>query len=101
MGTPLEGTNGVVWYRKKVDVPANMTGLPAKTILGCIVDADSVFINGTFVGTTSFTDTFDLRGEWRYRIGVVMPPLASQTFSGLTTNDGQALKEFAIARKNN
>jgi sialate O-acetylesterase len=31
-----------------------MDGKPAKLILGRIVDADSVFINGTFVGTTSY-----------------------------------------------
>jgi sialate O-acetylesterase len=55
--------NGVMWFRKKFDLPANIvetlhaTSLPDNTItlvLGCIVDADSVFINETFVGTTSY-----------------------------------------------
>jgi len=124
-GTSLEGTNGVVWFRKEIEVPVQMTGMAAKIILGCIVDADSVFINGTFVGTTSFqfpprrynipagvlkpgkntvvvrvisnqgnggfvpdkiyaittkADTLQLGGEWKYRVGAVMPPLAGQTF---------------------
>lgn len=46
--------NGVVWFRKEIDVPASMTGKPAKLNLGCIVDADTVYVNGKFVGTTSY-----------------------------------------------
>ena len=52
--TPLGKVNGVVWFRKVIDVPAAMAGKPAKLLLGRIVDADSVFVNGTFVGTTSY-----------------------------------------------
>lgn len=46
--------NGSAWYRRKVSLPASMTGKPAKLWLGRIVDQDSVFINGRFVGTTSY-----------------------------------------------
>jgi sialate O-acetylesterase len=46
--------NGVVWFRKEIDLPASMTGKPARLLLGCIVDSDSVYINGIFVGTTSY-----------------------------------------------
>lgn len=52
--TELGSINGVVWFRKKVNVPASLVGKPALLVLGRIVDADSVFINGTFVGTTSY-----------------------------------------------
>ena len=52
--TPLGDVNGVVWFRKEIRVPASMTGQPAKLLLGRMVDADSVFVNGTFVGTTSY-----------------------------------------------
>jgi sialate O-acetylesterase len=52
--TSLGAVNGVVWFRKEIMVPATMAGQPAKLILGRIVDADSVFINGTFAGTTSY-----------------------------------------------
>ncbi|MCX2484183.1 sialate O-acetylesterase [Pedobacter sp. MR2016-24] len=46
--------NGVVWFKKEIDVPSAMVGQPAKLLLGRIVDADSVFINGYFVGSTSY-----------------------------------------------
>ena len=123
--TELGPVNGVVWFRRDFDVPAPMAGRNAKLILGRIVDADSVFINGVFVGTTSYQypprrykvpmdvlregrntivvrvisnigkggfvpdksyelicagQTIDLKGEWQYRLGARMEPLASQTF---------------------
>ena len=117
--------NGVVWFRKKVDIPVSMVGKKAKIILGRIVDADSVFINGKFIGNTTYlyprrrydipvntlkegeniivirvinsagrggfvydkpyeieteNDTVDLKGEWKFKVGDIMPSLASQTF---------------------
>lgn len=50
----LGNVNGVVWFRKKITVPKSMTGKPGKLWLGRIVDADSVFVNGKFIGTTSY-----------------------------------------------
>jgi sialate O-acetylesterase len=123
--TQLGEVNGVVWFRKKINVSASMVEKEAKLILGRIVDADSIFINGEFVGTTSYQypprrydipagllkecentivirvisnsgrggfvfgkkyeivagkDTLDLKGDWQYRLGAIMEPLASQTF---------------------
>jgi sialate O-acetylesterase len=123
--TQLGAVNGAVWFRKEITVPSAMIGKPATLILGRIVDADSVFINGVFVGTVSYQypprrydiapgilhkgrniivvrvisnsgkggfvldkpyelvsngRTLDLKGEWQYRLGAVMEPLASQTF---------------------
>jgi len=119
--------NGVVWFRKKFTLPGNPGDrqAAARLELGRIVDADSVFLNGYFVGTTSYQypprrydipegvlktgdntlvvrvinsagrggfvldkpyflhvggRTIDLSGTWRYRLGAVMEPLASQTF---------------------
>ncbi|WP_128548657.1 sialate O-acetylesterase [Larkinella soli] len=46
--------NGVVWFRRDIDVPAAMTGRSAKLFLGRIVDSDSVFINGRFAGTIGY-----------------------------------------------
>lgn len=45
--------NGAVWFRKEVDL-SNVKATSAKLILGRIVDADSVYVNGNFVGTTSY-----------------------------------------------
>jgi sialate O-acetylesterase len=123
--TRLGPVHGVVWFRKKINVPADMIGKPAKLRLGRIVNADSVFINGKFVGTTSYmypqrlykmpggvlkkgkntivirvintrgkggfvpdkpyristsSDTLNLKGAWKFRLGASMPPLKPQTF---------------------
>jgi sialate O-acetylesterase len=50
----LKGVNGVVWFRKDIEVPASMTGKPVKLLLGRIVDQDSVFVNGRFAGTVGY-----------------------------------------------
>ena len=50
----LGTVNGVVWFRRSFDLPLAMAGKPAKLLLGRIVDADSVFVNGIFTGTTSY-----------------------------------------------
>ncbi|MBC7890156.1 MAG: sialate O-acetylesterase [Ferruginibacter sp.] len=46
--------NGAVWFRKEFDVPETLIGKPAKLELGRIADANAVFINGQWVGTTSY-----------------------------------------------
>lgn len=50
----LNAINGSHWFRKEVEVPQSWEGKGATLRLGCIVDADSVFVNGQFVGTTSY-----------------------------------------------
>jgi len=122
---PLGAVNGVVWFRRTFAVPRSMDGEAAKLILGRIVDADSVFLNGIFAGTTSYQypprrynlptgllkegtntivvriisesgrggfvpdksyeiaaggETIDLSGDWQYRLGAEMDPLAGRTF---------------------
>ena len=126
-GTELKGINGAVWFRKEIIVPASAAGKPASINLGRIIDADSAFMNGVFIGTVSYqypprrytvpagilkegsniltvrvisnigdggfvTDKpYDLtaggfqtslEGEWKYKVGAVMPILRGQTFFG-------------------
>lgn len=50
----LNPINGSHWFRKEVEVPQSWNGKEATLRLGCIVDADSVYVNGTFVGTISY-----------------------------------------------
>ncbi len=50
----LKDLNGVVWFRKEIDVPLSMVGKPARVLLGRIVDADVIYINGTQVGNTTY-----------------------------------------------
>ncbi|MCL6217452.1 sialate O-acetylesterase [Zunongwangia pacifica] len=46
--------NGVIWFRKKFDLKSEFSGKPAGLLMGRIVDADSVFVNGMFVGNTTY-----------------------------------------------
>ena len=50
----IRDLDGVVWYRREIDVPASMTNVPAKVFLGRIVDADALYINGKQVGSTGY-----------------------------------------------
>jgi sialate O-acetylesterase len=50
----IRDLDGVVWYRREIDVPASMTNVPAKVFLGRIVDADMLYINGKQVGNTTY-----------------------------------------------
>ena len=50
----LRNLDGVVWYRREIDVPASMTGKSAKVFLGRIVNADALYINGKEVGHTTY-----------------------------------------------
>ncbi|MGD0591864.1 MAG: sialate O-acetylesterase [Bacteroidota bacterium] len=52
--TKLGPVNGVVWFRREITISSDMVGKPAILKLGRIVDCDSVFINGKFVGSIGF-----------------------------------------------
>lgn len=50
----IKGLNGIVWFRKEIDVPASLAGSPAKLFMGRIVDADQVYVNGVQVGNITY-----------------------------------------------
>jgi sialate O-acetylesterase len=50
----VKGLNGIVWFRKVLNVPASMTGIPAKLFLGRIIDADKTYVNGTLSGSITY-----------------------------------------------
>lgn len=50
----IRDLNGVVWYRKEIEVPESMKGIPATILMGRIVDADFIYINGVLVGSTGY-----------------------------------------------
>ena len=50
----IKDLNGVVWFRKEINIPSAMTGKPARVFLGRIVDADVLYINGRQVGNTTY-----------------------------------------------
>ena len=45
---------GVLWFRKDFEIPSSMDGKHARLYMGTMIDSDSVFINGRFVGTTGY-----------------------------------------------
>ncbi|KQB44310.1 Beta-galactosidase/beta-glucuronidase [Flavobacterium daejeonense] len=121
----LGNVNGVVWFRKEIEIPKAMVGKPAKLFMGRIVDQDFVYVNDQLIGTTSYqypprrydvnadvlkegkntisirvinnsgrggfvedkpyflavgTDTIDLKGTWKCKLGATMKPLQGPTF---------------------
>lgn len=66
----VRNLDGAVWYRKEVELPASIANSPARLFLGRIVDADFVYINGKFIGNTTY-----MYPQRRYMIppGVLKP----------------------------
>jgi len=50
----IRDLDGVVWYRKEMTLPASLAGKEGKLLLGRIVDADRVYVNGKEVGHTAY-----------------------------------------------
>jgi len=50
-GYPVSGSH---WFRQNLRLTSTQAGKDAILRLGCMVNADSVYVNGTFVGTTSY-----------------------------------------------
>lgn len=50
----VKGLNGIVWFRKEIDIPAQMAGRPAKLFMGRMVDADETYVNGVKVGNITY-----------------------------------------------
>ena len=61
--------NGVVWFRKAVEIPPAWAGKPLRLHLGTFADLDTTYFNGIQVGRTTARDT---GGSWmcwrRYEI---------------------------------
>lgn len=49
-----KGKNGAYWFRKVFTLDKRQEGKDAILRLGAMKDADSVFVNGTFVGNTTY-----------------------------------------------
>lgn len=46
--------DGVVWYRKEIEIPQSMAGKEAQVKLGRIRNADELYVNGKKVGGTGY-----------------------------------------------
>lgn len=52
----LSNVDGIVWYRKTIDIPDNWTGNDLTLSLGSIDDGDITYFNGVQIGTTNGWD---------------------------------------------
>lgn len=77
----LKDLNGVVWYRKEIEIPARMVGKSAKVFLGRIVDADELYINGKKIGNTTY-----LYPQRRYKVSADVLKAGKNTFVIRVTN---------------
>jgi sialate O-acetylesterase len=50
----LADLNGIVWYRKEIEVPESMCVTDANLYLGRIVDSDHAYVNGQLVGNITY-----------------------------------------------
>ena len=50
----LKDLNGIVWFRKEIDIPAGLENQVAKLFMGRIVDADEMYVNGTRIGNVTY-----------------------------------------------
>lgn len=50
----IRDLNGVVWYRREIEIPAAMVGVDVDVKLGRIRSADELFVNGRSVGRTTY-----------------------------------------------
>ncbi len=66
----IRNLDGVVWYRRVIDVPKSMTGVDATVKLGRIVNADEFYINGQKVGNTTYEYP---QREYKIKAGVLKP----------------------------
>ena len=64
---------GSVWLRFTLDIPKELACMPAKLFLGCIVDADHVYVNGKLVGNITYRyppREYDIK-EWHVGRNVI------------------------------
>ena len=45
---------GSIWLRFTVDIPEELAHIPTKLFLGCVIDADHVYVNGELVGNITY-----------------------------------------------
>ncbi len=50
----INNLDGVVWYRREIEIPESMLGTEVKVKLGRIRNADDVYVNGTRIGGTGY-----------------------------------------------
>ncbi len=79
----IKDLDGVVWYRKEINLPVSMLNKPSKVFLGRIVDADAIYINGKKIGQTGY-----MYPQRRYPIPNDLLKAGKNTIVVKVTNNG-------------
>jgi sialate O-acetylesterase len=79
----IKDLDGVVWYRREIEVPASMINIPAKVALGRIIDADVLYINGRQIGNTTYQYP-----QRRYQLPAGILKTGKNIFVVRVTNNG-------------
>ncbi|HYO11006.1 MAG TPA: sialate O-acetylesterase [Tepidisphaeraceae bacterium] len=61
---PEMDINGVVWFRRAVEIPAAWQGKPLVLSLGAIDDYDTTYVNGKQVGQTRGEGAFEVQRQY-------------------------------------
>ncbi|MCM4165728.1 MULTISPECIES: PVC-type heme-binding CxxCH protein [unclassified Arenibacter] len=61
--------DGIIWFRKSVDVPSKAAGISGTISLGPIDDSDKVYVNGVLVGGTE--KDYQANREYRIPSGIL------------------------------
>ena len=69
--TLLPGLDGVVWFRREIEIPEEMVNKEAILSLGKIDDSDMTWINGVLVGQTS--NKYDRDRTYPVPAGILKP----------------------------
>src|SRR5207248_10598524 len=64
----LPGFDGVVWFRREIELPESAAGKPTVLHLGPIDDRDTTWVNGIRVGAT---DEYNVERNYRIPPGVL------------------------------
>jgi sialate O-acetylesterase len=75
--------NGIMWYRREIDIPKSMTGIEATVKLGRIFYSDEFYINGQKVGNTTYEYP---QREYKVKAGILKP--GRNLFVVRVTNQG-------------
>ncbi len=70
-GAGLPGFDGIVWFRKTIEVPASLAGKSAVLHLGAIDDMDVTFVNGRQVGEMEKTGLWQSPRDYQLPEGLL------------------------------
>ena len=68
--------NSIGWYRRRLEIPAQFKGHDIELLLGCIDDADQVWLNGQPIGQTgsfppNYQTAYDVQRRYRVPASLV------------------------------